>query len=171
MKRILVLQLIVCSVVSFAHAEIKERLATFKKGDDYTKPGDFGLEVFNKAKKPIWYAIKNGNEFSKLFENRAIGGTESAKQYTVDLSKDTKLALWFSRPSAEIQPMGSSDLAFSPTPDKVYRFATGKTIYVTVDPSQAIRPETGPLKGLMKKTDSGLSTKNNVKSGDITTIR
>lgn len=171
MKRILGIQLVLCSLAFFAQAEISERLATFKEGDDYTKPGGWGLEVFNKTKKPIWYAIKNGNEFSKLFNNRAIGGTESAKQYAVDLGKDTKLALWFSEPKGDVKPMGSSDVAFSPTPDKVYRFATGKTIYVTVDPKQVVRPQTGPLKGLTKKTNSGLSTKNNVKSEDITTIR
>jgi uncharacterized protein YgiM (DUF1202 family) len=170
MKRIIGMQFLFCSLVTVIGAAIKEQSAS-SNIPDYAKPGDYGLEVFNKTERPVWYAIKNGNEFSKLFENKAIAGTKSAKQYTVDLGQDTKLALWFTRPKDEIQPRGSSDLAFSPDPDKVYRFAKGKTMYVTVDPSKTIRPETGPLKGLTKKTDTGLSLKNNVTSSDITTIK
>jgi hypothetical protein len=47
--------------------------------------------------------------------------------------------------------------------------APGKTKYLSWNPakSPALYPQTGPLMGLMSKTDSGLSLKNNVSASQI----
>ncbi len=175
MKKLMSMLVVLCLMAgSMVHAAITERMGTQKNTYEYSKPGDLGIEIYNKTGKQIWYAIQNGNEYSPLFTSRPISGTAVAKYYTADLGKDTTLALWFTEPK-DFKPKGflsfNKEWAFNPDPDKVFTFTKGKTIYVTVDSSQNVRPETGPLMGFMKKTQTNFSLKNNVKAEDITSVK
>ncbi|MBA3751207.1 hypothetical protein H0X06_00180 [Candidatus Dependentiae bacterium] len=175
MKKMISMHIALCLMASsMVHAAITERTGSHKKSYEYSKAGDFGIEIYNKSGKQIWYAIQNGNESSSLFTSRPISGTSVAKYYTADLGKDTILALWFTEPQ-DFKPKGflsfNKEWGFNPDPDKVFSFTKGKTIYVTVDSSQNVRPETGPLMGLMKKTQSNFSLKNNVESEDIKSVK
>lgn len=175
MKRIVGMQLAVCCLAwSFGHAVIMQQSGVVKSGSEYKKAGDLGFEMYNQSGKQIWYALKNGRDFSELFTSRPIAGTPVPKQHTLDIDNETTLALWFSPPK-DFEPKGmfsfNKNFAFSPDPDKVYTFTKGKTIYVTLDSSGLLRPEASTPKSLWRKTTSGLSLKKNIEAKDITTLR
>lgn len=52
------------------------------------------------------------------------------------------------------------------TPDFLYTFNKGKTLYLTYDGRQ-VRPQTGVLEGKLGITRGGYSLENNIKNGDI----
>lgn len=186
MNKIINILSLMCLVVPFAYGakSITERSGVFKDNIAlltspyrYSKAGDFGLEISNETGKPLWYAIKNGDDFSDLFMSRPIVGKAVPKQYTIDINKPTTLALWFTQPqdfsSRGLLTFRNKEWAFNPDPDKVITFTKGKTINIMVDSSRTVRPESGPMrvKGGRNRTESGTSLENNVRVEDIQTIK
>ena len=76
----------------------------------------------------------------------------------MDIKTPTYLAVWFKEPR-EIREYA--------TPNRMYTFTPGKTIYVTIDPTskEIIRP--AGRSGISNATETNLSLSNNISSKDI----
>lgn len=141
---------------------------------------DNEFEIYNKASNPIWYTLTNAGK-SESYKASPRG----TRKLPLDISKQTTLEIWTTDPGAARTAAPSTGVlgrlgravqgvvekAYGPNPDQVYTFSMGKTIYVTWDDKQILRPQTGPLMGLLGKTESGLRLSNNVKQADITKQR
>lgn len=123
------------------------------------------FEIYNKASKPLWYVLQNGSktvmytlpisDLSIQIHNVPAG--EKSIQ-ALDLSKETVLEIFTVHPNYWNEGDKRWDYTFTPK----------KTIYVTWDDKEKLRPQTGPLKGLLGKTAiTGFSLKNNVAQKDI----
>lgn len=144
-----------------------------------------GFELVNRSSQPVWASIINGDPISSpdgsiriddAIEVGAAGTKNSTLQQKIDLSKTTKLALWLNDPRDTImyhkatlqdKTAGKPASYFIPTPHAAFSFPVNKTIYISWDKIGAIRPQKGPLKGLMKKTESNLSLENNISEDEI----
>lgn len=145
---------------------------------DYQTSG-IGIEIQNKARRPLWVAVLNGD---KLFQPAHVQEIEvkglkkliptihstSAK---IDINKPTKIAIWYQNPGKVEYKTKIGGLigkeGFVPTPHKVYSFSPGKTLYLTWDASDFPRPQTGKMGGLAGVTESGLGLNLNVGPTDI----
>ncbi len=162
-------------------AGILDSGTVFEKEMTYENSG-WGLEIVNKSTNPIWFIVKNGDEIFQDFKGTQVfslpGATGSILtrktsniKLQIDITEPTELAIWYTNPGKSpvkgkfLGFIGSS--SFEPEPNKLYKFTPKKTIYLTWDDKKEIRPETGPLKGLVGKTDTNLSLRNNVKREDI----
>lgn len=108
---------------------------------------ELNLEIRNKGNR-IYVKIKNGGVFiedGKAFPVEA----KQTMPFPVDSKKETELYIYTVRPTS------------GTTPEKVYTFDLGKTMFVTWDGKIAY-PQTGPLKGVTARTKSGRSLRNNV---------
>lgn len=148
-------------------------------GIDYST-SRIGFEVQNKARRPIWVALVNGqrlNQPTKVDEIdvkglKKIVPTVTSSHFKLDITQPTKLAVYYQDPG--FVEYGKTKLGglvgkegFIPTPNKVYSFTPGKTIYLTWDASNFPRPQTGKRAGLAGETESGLSLANNLTPTDI----
>ena len=153
----------------------------FKDTQIYGKNSKIGFEIINKSKNPIHVVLRNGDDiFSLLGKNIfTVDGLDSGARHTwrlgLDISKPTQMAVYYTKPTeVDIKKTGILGLygpeVFSPAPDKLYTFTKDKTIYITWDKDNFARPQTGPLMGILNKTDSGLSLAQpgNVRKEDIT---
>lgn len=146
---------------------------------DYTTSG-IGLEIQNKARRPLWIALINGNtvyqpvhikELNVKGLNKLAPAVSSISQ-KIDITKPTKVAIWYRDPG-KIE-YGKTKLGglvgkenFMPAPSKIYSFTPRKTIYLTWDNADFPRPQTGKYGGITGETNSGLSLSNNVEPHDI----
>lgn len=121
-----------------------------------------GFEMKNKTKGTISVGLSNKErlQYSDIKKNQV-------KEFTIDISKPTNIAIWYSKPK---KPefgagglLGFGEKIFTPKPDKYYTFTPGKTIYLKWSEGNVILPQ----KGILKKTTTGLSLKNNVTKNDI----
>jgi len=133
----------------------------FDKAKEY-KPGvdindknytPYSVEVKNTM-QDIWIAIETAQGRFRTNDDTTylhipLGTT---KAFTADISSPYELLVWTS------QPVEDSPAA------KRYKVNANETAYVAVDAGGALRPQKGPLEGKLKKTDSGLSLAQNVKS-------
>jgi hypothetical protein len=124
----------------------------------------FELEIMNKSPENIWVTIKDNR--TTVVESYGIRGMVGSKRgYLRMAGLDTSYPI-----TIEIYNR-SPDQRYSPEPSYVYQIhAQGQTVYLTWDGKTDLRPQTGPLYGLTKKTESGLSLKNNVEASDIQKI-
>lgn len=127
-----------------------------------------GFELVNKSDKTIWFTLINGDRQIYYFPQKlsSAGYEDGTKQVELDISKPTILAVYLQEP-VQISYKKGSKAGFTPAPFAVYSFPTNKTIYLTWDKANFARPETGPLKGILKRTDTNLSLENNVSAADI----
>ncbi len=126
---------------------------------------DHEFEIYNKSSKPIWYVLKNGSKtvmYTVPTSDLPIqlhdvsAGHKSIQK--LDLTKETVLEIFTMHPNYWNEGDKRWDYTFTPK----------KTIYVTWDDKEKLRPQTGPLKGLLGKTAiTGFSLKNNVAQKDI----
>lgn len=141
-----------------------------------------GFELINKADAPIWFSLTNGStidvQLKRLDSGAGFGakigriGAGISDQLTegseiIDIKKPTRLFIWMADPgkvnfSEKWWSFGDSVPRVKPDPDYVYTFIPGKTMYVTWDKKKFLRPQTGPLGGYLRKTDSGFPLANNV---------
>ena len=179
MKQIVVVLALLCSTSLYADIFETDQSKLFKAGETAEKSG-IVFELKNKAKQPIWIALANGGG---LISNRVMrvnaGQAVALSSREVNLKLYTELAVWDSDPSDSLgihqsaaityEPSGSNRgyKAFRPRPEVVFSFPLNKTQYVTFDQYKDLRPQTGPLGGMLGKTDTGLSLINNVKKDDI----
>lgn len=152
----------------------------FKIPKTYGKDTKIGLEVYNKNPNDLWVEVNNGGDFSDTKKIRGNTGQVSRDvigQFEIDITKDTFLAVWLKDPGP-VQKMpgytmfGNLPAWLKPKPDFIYSFPKNKTIYITWDKDNFPRPETGVLKGILGKTDSGLtlSKSKNVTKDDIQNV-
>ncbi len=147
------------------------------------------LEILYKASKPVWVAIKNDDKYFTM---------NGWKEYTPELAKDivikypgepkdtkgfpygyeadtgapTTIALWFTDPGpVEVVYQETGPDAYNPLPNKYWTFTPGRDIFVTLDSSMDIRPQTGTYMGLSGTSASGHSLEHNIKNSDIKPIK
>jgi len=129
-----------------------------------TMRGYYHFEIFNKSGKVINFVLEDEN--SKNLSNDMY-----SKQIFTTIADNKKLRLLNIDPKASylisIQPFGASKtLKFIIEPNN-----TRKNIFLTWDDrdikKEYLRPQSGPLKGLMGKTESGLPLGGNIKQADI----
>jgi hypothetical protein len=143
------------------------------------------FELKNKSKRPLWIAIVNGGSLtSSQAEKVDEGVTIQPGGRPLNLSRETQLAVWYSDPGTitfEEAILGIvGPKKFQPKPNKLYSFAKNKTLYLTWDPSNYARPQTGPLGELrsvlgktsslgkkLSRTDTNLSLENNIGKDEI----
>ena len=112
----------------------------------------------NKEGHPIHVAVKSDGEL--VAKNGAtIFTIESMKVLPLEgvdvMNKKTEFLIWKDAPADANQ-----------APTWRYTVEPGKTIYVTFKDAK-LRPQTGPGKGILGKTDTLLSLKKNVGSADV----
>ncbi len=118
-------------------------------------------------------AIPNFELYNKA--DKAIGVVLGTQKYIVPSMKQLPLTIDTANTIyLEIFPDTKSIAALNMNmmqyaPNKFSINASGKTVYLTWNPakSTSLYPQTGPLMGLMGKTESGLSLKNNLSSSMI----
>lgn len=115
------------------------------------------IEIYNKIKNDI-YVVINDISTNYLIENITIRPNEQWKnsaEHAIDKNSKLKIKI------------------VSDQKTKTFTInAPGKTKYLSWDPakSPSLYPQTGTLFGLLGKTKSGLSLKNNVSSSEIKEI-
>ncbi len=162
-------------------------LLTCLAGTVYAAVPRVTLEVLDKDPKPVWLAIKNGNlyftkagwkEYAPELDKDIIIKYEGASDpkgypygYQVNTADTTTMALWLNDPKSVhvVKQEGKSDTLL-PFPDKYWTFTPGKDIFVTLDSSANIRPQTGTYAGWSGQSASGHSLKNNISANDIKPI-
>ena len=165
MKKLILVALIGLSCFT-ASAGIREADAAviFRRATSY-KDSKIGFDLVNKARRPIWIIVKNGDTIypkggeSTLELVKSTAAGRKRVQLELDISKPTQLAIWYSHP-AGLEGIKTP-------PNKIYTFDQERTLYLTWDPANYARPQTGPLGGRLGKTDKNLSLKNNVTSEEI----
>ena len=112
------------------------------------------FEILNKSNKTLIVDMKSNGRFP-------IQYIQPGNTYMTSVPSNTPVYL-------KLQEHGMTDKAIF----KRIK-ATPKTKYIAFNPgkSPAVYPQTGPLMGLAKKTDSGLSLANNVDAKDIENIK
>jgi hypothetical protein len=129
------------------------------------KAVDKKFEVYNKSLKSLWYRLTSkDNQGNEVKSNIFRSWPTDAQKRDLDTNYETSLELWKMDPKEKESAPG-----VLPKADWIYKFpGGGKTIYVTWDNTEILRPETGPLLGKLGKTQSGLSLANNIKKEEIT---
>lgn len=101
-----------------------------------------------------WVAVRINDTF---YTHKGNTITEikpgKSEQFAVVIDQPYDIFVWKNQPS-------STDTKA----DFRYRFNAEQTAYVNIDPNGSLRPQTGPAKGALKKTDSGFSLENNIKT-------
>lgn len=181
-KTVFIFALVAISSYQTASADIINAVASFFGDPKEYKDTGYGVEVLNKTGKTIWVVVINatdalGTSFNhdrNPVEIKSKGLIEEgSRAFKTDINRKTALAVWQKKPtkfnvSKNVVKKGTWEV--QPKPDWYVEFTPGKTAYVTVDKS-GIRPQTGPRQGKAGKTNSGLSLKNNVTTGDIKRIQ
>lgn len=150
----------------------------FSSTKTYPLDTKIGFELRNKGKK-IWMAGRNGVEIFMDKTGNTIMPLEpkAAKDFEIDWAQPTQLAVWSKEPKNKNITLADMEFfrkklqeqaAVKERPDGLFNFTRNKTIYINWDDSEKPRPQTGLAKGILGKTDSGLSLKNNLTDKDIT---
>jgi hypothetical protein len=113
------------------------------------------VEIYNKSNEDITVFITNLDNQVPRSINVAKG---MAVKYDTDINSELKFEIW------SLSNKNANRLLAVATIN-----APGKTKYLTWNPEKkpSLYPQTGPLLGLMGKTQSGLSLKDNVSSSMI----
>lgn len=123
-----------------------------------------GFELFNKASNTITITIFIDGVFTKLFNIQPQGKA----QLTVDVKKPIQLGIYNQETKISTTTFTRN---ITPKPDHSYTLdAPEKTKYLTWNPAKGnapLYPQTGPLMGLMGKTESGLPLNNNISAKEI----
>jgi hypothetical protein len=114
------------------------------------------FELYNKAKYEIRLYIKLGDEKAKYYDIPS----EQAGQIMVP--NDKPISLTVKDKDAVVNGKLAPEFSVKINP-------TGKTKYITFNPGKTpkLYPQTGPWLGLLGKTESGLSLKNNIQQSDL----
>jgi hypothetical protein len=165
MKKMILVMLSSSLLVFQAQATLKElvqswtKTQTYGKNDESGTPFLVGFELGNKGKDPLWIQVVNGNELSEVVKVDPLGKSNKARaDFIIDTAQPTYLAIWHE----ESPGVATQD------PAKLFSFSKNKTIYVTWE-SNGLRPTKGKLAGILDKTDSNMSLRNNVSTKDIYT--
>jgi hypothetical protein len=169
MKKLLILSL-TCAYLNAGILDVAPN-TIFKTPQTFQETG-IGFELVNKSKRPIWIVLRAGGDTSRVakVEPRSTMTTHFVRYSLKNLNQEAQLAVWYSDPGQVTYEKRFGIVGkeqFKPTPNTIYSFSPGKTLYLTWDEANYLRPQTGPLKGILKKTDSNLSLQANVKKEDI----
>ncbi len=147
------------------------------------------LEVLDKNPNSVWLVLKNGDSYftkhgweyweyesnpSKdiVIKYEGVADPKGVPYgYQILPGAPTTIALWLHDPQSVkvIKQTGKPD-SLVPAPDKYWTFTQGKDIYVTLDPSNSIRPQTGTYMGWSGQSASGHSLERNISANDIKPI-
>lgn len=124
-----------------------------------------GFEVFNKASNPITITIFMDGAFLRY----ADIGSNQKFLLNIDVNKPMQLGIYNQKTKIST---GTFSRDITPAPQYLYTLnAPGKTKYLTWNPakSPSLYPQTGPLMGLLGKSDSGYPLSSNLTQGQIRT--
>jgi hypothetical protein len=124
-------------------------VALFSISTNHAEPN---FELYNKDKAPIGVMIGSQQQI-----------VQANKQLALTINSSQSLYI-------EVYPNTSiKENMMMVTPYKFKINAQGKTVYLSWNPTKSspLYPQTGPLMGLMGKTESGLSLSNNISSSNI----
>ncbi len=128
----------------------------FEQTQKATKNAFFNFEIKNKSSDPIWVELSSsGNMLLNATPVAAMLKKERGylRSGNIDTMRHLNVTIYRNNNQSE----------------EHHIYADGKTIFLTWD-GKKLRPQTGTLFGLSKRTDSGLSLKNNVTIDDIDPI-
>lgn len=116
------------------------------------------FELYNKAKYEIRLFIKIGDEKAKYYD------IPSGQAGQMMVPNDKPIYLTIRDKEAVVKGQLASEFYVKIKP-------TAKTKYITFNPDKSpkLYPQTGPWLGLLGKTESGLSLKNNFQESDLIT--
>jgi len=114
------------------------------------------FELYNKANKAIGMVLGSQQYIVQSMQQLPLTTNTSSTIY-VEVYPDTNSTAELKMKMAEFNP------------HKFRIDAAGKTVYLSWNPSKSpsLYPQTGPLMGLMGKTESGYSLSNNITSSAI----
>ena len=114
------------------------------------------FELYNKADKAI--AIVLGRQEYIV---------QSMKQFALNMNTSNTIYLEVYPNTSSVQELRMKMAEYNPNKFRIN--ALGKTVYLSWSPTKGmpLYPQTGPLMGLMGKTESGYSLKNNLSSSMI----
>ncbi len=169
MKKLLLLALTGLST-GFLCADITELLNQAKEigatvttwaGPAKVYPNDttISFEIRNKSKDELYFSVssdskaisKDGNVLTDTTNMWLKVGSKKTAQIPVDISKKTLVTIY--NPATEN--------------NELYSLPQSKTLYLTWDGTKPLRPQTGPLRGRLGMTETGLSIKNNVSKKEV----
>ncbi|HXW86119.1 MAG TPA: hypothetical protein VEK38_02130 [Candidatus Bathyarchaeia archaeon] len=124
---------------------------------------NFTVEIMNKSSENIWVDVEVQNDL--IVQHYGINGMVGNKRgfmriADVDTANPITISLYMHYPKEEKYATPSATYTINPQ---------GRTVFLTWD-GKTLRPQTGPLLGLLNKTESGLPLKNNVTAGNIQQI-
>ena len=124
----------------------------------YPKDTDISFEIRNKSDDELFFSIasdgrsikEDGSFFAEDESTWLKVGSKKTAQIPLDISKATAIRI------------------YNPTTgdEELYTVPNKKTLYLTWD-AKVLRPQTGPGRGFLGKTETGLSIKNNVSKKDV----
>ncbi|HLJ31833.1 MAG TPA: hypothetical protein VKU36_05315 [Candidatus Babeliales bacterium] len=130
---------------------------------------DPNFEIYNKSKEDIKVVIATAGERTMDPVKREIRITSNKKEQTV-----AKESTWRETLPSTLAGVGVMVVDSDGKHEfNVQREDATETIYLSWNPekSTALYPQTGPLMGLLGKTKSGLSLKNNISSNQIKQVK
>ncbi len=175
MKQYILIALAI-GIGSYAQANVfKAGINLLTAAKEYPKDTSIGFELVNKSDSTLYVVVRSGSQYSLSEGGVTVAEIKPGytEQQELDTGYDTAIAIWKNKHPGmtpvlidTARPGGFRFSSMAPLPDALYTFPENKTIYLTYD-NNGPRPETGPLGGSLKKTDTGLSLANNVTSMDI----
>ena len=133
------------------------------------------FELYNKSNDTIWVVLRTkGSIIKQNGLGYFISKPGEQTQLNLDRSQPLDLEICFQAPADEAaafkRAMESKQALVLDVncPDISYKLPAKKNLYLTFDSEWRVRPQTGPLKGFLGKTKSGLKLSNNVSSSEVT---
>lgn len=122
----------------------------------YPTTTNVSVEVKNKADEITVVFLEGGMKYWRLGKDKFVIPAGKTEQFSLDISKPLEVQVW--------RKGSNPEKSF---PDLIYKLKQGRTAYMTWDGVQ-LRPQTGLAKGILGKTDSGLSLTKNIAAHEMT---
>lgn len=142
----------------------------------------WNFELYNKNPQPILFFLKTSEE--KLALEKLGSGGKIRLAIDKNFIRNLTLSVWvksdgayglrdaLDTPKGDLAENESELIKENPPTTKVrIDNKDAKTVFLTFDQNNQIRPQTGKLKGILGVTDSGLSLRNNIRTTDIKLIK
>ena len=129
-----------------------------RKAKVYPDTTKTSVEILNKGGEIYVSFTSGGTVVKEGDESVFMIPPAKTRPFSMDINQATEIRIWKSKPTS---PEATTDLRYTTPP--------GKTVYVTWRDNK-LRPQTGPGKGKLGKTNTGLSLGKNVKPDDVKKI-
>jgi len=142
-------------IIILAATYMTVSLSVIEMTDKATDATPWNFEIYNKAGDAITVSVSYEGRMGQIF-GKPERIKPSGKLRTVLTDMTTPLRVTMTR-----LRFASQQFWIVPCPQKD---ECGKTIFLTYDENNILRPQTGPWKGTLGMTESGLSLENNIET-------